>query len=143
MIRFEPRLHINGEAAGQIENMLMPLFESPTVMMTEGYPFPLAAENADNGVRVRAATGEEVTAFLTLGIAAHPDDFVWPGDPAMPTGQEIEAFCSVKAMTLLHQILLRLRANDYEVVQTKSAKTCQNSCTGYVRIWRVELQQAV
>jgi hypothetical protein len=90
MIRFEPRLHIDSEAAGQIESMLMPLFESPTVVGTNAYSFPLAAEITDDGVLVRAATGEEVTAFLTLGIAAHRDDFVWPGDPAMPTGREIE-----------------------------------------------------
>lgn len=90
MIRFEPRLHIDSEAAGQIETMLMPLFESPTVLVTEAYSFPLAAEITDDGVLVRAATGEEVTAFLTLGIAAYPDDFVWLGDPAMPTGREIK-----------------------------------------------------
>ncbi len=90
MIRFEQRLRIDSEAAGQIEMMLMPLFESPTVVVTDAYSFPLAAEITDDGVLVRAATGEEVTAFLTLGIAAHPDDFFWPGDPAMPTGLEIE-----------------------------------------------------
>ncbi len=90
MIRFEQRLRIDSKATGQIETMLMPLFESPTVVVTGAYSFPLAAEITDAGVPFRAATGEEVTAFLTLGIAAHPDDFVWPGDPAMPTGREVE-----------------------------------------------------
>jgi len=90
MMKFEPRLHIDGQTAGQIEDMLMPLLESPTVVITDGYPFPLAAETVRNGVLVRAATGDEVTAFLTMGDVPNPDDFAWPGDPAFPAGREIE-----------------------------------------------------
>ena len=90
MVRFEPRLHIDTETGGQIESMLTPLSESPTVVVTDGYPFPLAAEIVTDGVWVRAATGEEMTAFLTAGDVPNPDDFDWPGDPALPTGREIE-----------------------------------------------------
>lgn len=90
MVRFEPRLHIDTETGGQIESMLTPLWESPTVVVTDGYPFPLAAELVKDGVWVRAATGEETTAFLTAGDVPNPDDFDWPGDPALPTGREIE-----------------------------------------------------
>jgi hypothetical protein len=90
MLRFEPRLYIDAETGGQIESMLMPLLESPTVVVTDGYPFPLAAEIVKDGVWVRAATGEEMTAFLTVGDIPDADGLVWPGDPAMPTGREIE-----------------------------------------------------
>jgi len=89
MMRFEPRLHIDSETAGQIESTIMPLLESPTVIVTDAYPFPLAAEIAGDGVRVRAATGDELTTFLTIGEAPNPDDFEWPGDPALPAGREI------------------------------------------------------
>ena len=41
-------------------------------------------------VCVRAATGEEMTAFLTVGDVPNSDDFEWPGDPALPAGREIE-----------------------------------------------------
>jgi hypothetical protein len=90
MVRFEPRLRIDSETGGQIESMLMPLLESPKVVVTDGYPFPLAAELVKDGVWVRAATGEEMTVFLTAGDVPNPDDFDWPGDPALPTGREIE-----------------------------------------------------
>jgi hypothetical protein len=90
MVRFEPRLYIDAETGGQIETMLMPLLESPTVVVTDGYPFPLAAEIVKDGVWVRAATGEEVTSFLTTGGIPDADGLLWPGDPAMPTGHEIE-----------------------------------------------------
>lgn len=90
MVRFDPRLHIDTEAGGQIENMLMPLLESPAVIVTDGYPFPLAAEIVQDGVWVRAAMGEEMTAFLTVGDIPDADGLKWPGDPAMPTGREIE-----------------------------------------------------
>jgi hypothetical protein len=90
MVRFEPRLHIDADTAGQIESMLMPLLEWPTVVVTDGYPFPLAAEIVSDGVWVRAATGEEMTAFLTMGDIPDVDGLKWPGDPAMPTGREIE-----------------------------------------------------
>ena len=50
MIRFEPLLHIDSEAARQIETMLMPLFVSATVVVTDAYSFPLAAEINDDGV---------------------------------------------------------------------------------------------
>jgi hypothetical protein len=90
MVRFEPRLYIDAETGGQIETMLMPLLESPTVVVTDGYPFPLAAEIVKDGVWVRAATGEEMTAFLTMGDVPNPDGLIWPGDPAIPTGREIE-----------------------------------------------------
>ena len=90
MMKFEPRLHIDGGTAGQIEDMLMPLLESPTVVVTEAYPFPLAAEVKKDGVWVRAATGEELTGLLTTGDVPNPDDFPWPGDPALPSGREIE-----------------------------------------------------
>jgi hypothetical protein len=68
----------------------MPLLESPTVIVSDAYPFSLAAEIAGDGVRVRAATGEEMTAFLTVGDVPSADVFEWPGDPALPTGHEIE-----------------------------------------------------
>jgi hypothetical protein len=90
MVRFEPRLYIDAETGGQIETMLMPLLESPTVVVTDGYPFPLAAEIVNDDVWVRAATGEEMTAFLTMGDIPNADGLKWPGDPAMPTGHEIE-----------------------------------------------------
>jgi hypothetical protein len=90
MVRFEQRLHIDTETGGQIESMLTPLLESPTVVVTDGYPFPLAAEIVKDGVWVRAATAEEMTSFLTVGDMPNPDDFDWPGDPALPTGREIE-----------------------------------------------------
>jgi hypothetical protein len=90
MMRFEPRLHIDAETAGLIESTCMPLLESPTVIVTDAYPFPLAAESVGDEVRVRAATGEEMTAFLTVGGVPNPDDFEWPGDPALPAGREIE-----------------------------------------------------
>jgi hypothetical protein len=90
MMRFEPRLHIDSETAGQIESTIMPLLESPTVIVTDAYPFPLAAEIVGDEVRVRAATGDELTAVLTVGDAPNPDDFEWPGDRGLPTGREIE-----------------------------------------------------
>jgi hypothetical protein len=90
MMRFEPRLHIDAETAGLIESTFMPLLESPTVIVTGAYPFALAAEIVGDEVRVRAATGDELTAFLTVGDAPNPDDFEWPGDPGLPTGREIE-----------------------------------------------------
>jgi hypothetical protein len=89
-MRFEPRLHIDAETAGLIESTTMPLLESPTVIVTDAYPFALAAEIVGDEVRVRAATGDELTAFLTVGDAPNPDDFEWPGDPGLPTGREIE-----------------------------------------------------
>jgi hypothetical protein len=88
MMRFEPRLHIDAETAGLIESTTMPLLESPTVIVTDAYPFPLAAEIVGDAVHVRAATGDELTAFLTLGDAPNPDDFEWHGDPALPAGRE-------------------------------------------------------
>jgi hypothetical protein len=90
MMRFEPRLHIDAETAGLIESTTTPLAESPTVIVTDAYPFPLAAEIVGDEVCVRAATGEEMTAFLTVGDVPNPDDFEWPGDPALPAGREIE-----------------------------------------------------
>jgi hypothetical protein len=90
MMRFEPRLHIDAETAGLIESTTMPLLESPTVIVAGAYPFALAAEIVGDEVRVRAATGDELTAFLTVGDASNPDDFEWPGDPALPAGREIE-----------------------------------------------------
>jgi hypothetical protein len=90
MMRFEPRLHIDAETAGLIESTTMPLLESPTVIVTDAYPFPLAAEIVGEWVRVRAATGEEMTAFLTVGDLPSGDDFEWPGDPALPAEREIE-----------------------------------------------------
>jgi hypothetical protein len=89
-MRFEPRLHIDAETAGLIESTCMPLLESPTVIVSDAYPFPLAAEIAGDGVRVRAATGEEMTAFVAVGDVPSTDDFEWPGDPAVPAGHEIE-----------------------------------------------------
>jgi hypothetical protein len=89
MMRFEPRLHIDAETAGLIESTFMPLLESPTVIVTGAYPFALAAEIVGDEVHVRAATGDELTAFLTVGDAPNPDDFEWPGDPALPAGREI------------------------------------------------------
>jgi len=76
MMRFEPRLHIDAETAGLIENTTLPLLESPTVIVGDA-------------VHVRAATGDELTAFLTVGDAPNPDDFEWPGDPALQAGREI------------------------------------------------------
>ena len=90
MIQFEPRLHIDDETADQLEGMLLPLFESPTVLMTDAYAFPLAAEIVDEVVRVRAATGEEMTEFLTAGDIPNDDGVEWSGDPAMPAGREID-----------------------------------------------------
>jgi hypothetical protein len=69
MVRFEPRRHIGTETDGQIESMLMPLLESPTVIVSDGYPFPLAAEIVGDEVRVRAASEEKMTYFLTVGEA--------------------------------------------------------------------------
>jgi hypothetical protein len=89
MMRFEPRMHIDAETAGLIENTTLPLLESPTVIVTDAYPFALAAEIVGDEVQVRAATGDELTAFLTVGDAPNPDDFEWPGDPALPAGREI------------------------------------------------------
>ncbi|OYV49620.1 MAG: hypothetical protein B7Z77_07540 [Acidocella sp. 20-58-15] len=90
MVSFHPRLHIDTETGGQIESTLMPLLESPTVIVADGYPFPLTAELVKDGVSVRAATGEEMTAFLTKGDIPDAEGLKWPGDPAMPTGREIE-----------------------------------------------------
>jgi hypothetical protein len=90
MMRFEPRLNIDSETAGLIESTTLPLLESPTVIAADAYPFPLAAEIVGDEVRVRAATGEEMTAFLTVGDVPNPDEFEWPGDPAVPAGREIE-----------------------------------------------------
>ncbi len=89
MMRFEPRLHIDAETAGLIESTCMPLLESPTVIVSDAYPFSLAAEIVGDEVHVRAATGDELTAFLTIRDAPNPDDFEWPGDPAVPAGREI------------------------------------------------------
>jgi len=90
MMRFEPRLHIDAETAGVIESTTRPLLESPTVIVTDAYPFPLAAEIVGDAVHVRAATGKEMTAFLTVGDVPSSDDFEWPGNPALPAGREIE-----------------------------------------------------
>jgi len=90
MMRFEPRLHIDAETAGLIESTTMPLLESPTVIVTDAYPFPFAAEIVGDAVHVRAATGDELTAFLTVGDAPNPDDFEWPGDKALPARREME-----------------------------------------------------
>jgi len=90
MMRFEPRLHIDAEMAGLIESTTMPLLESPTVIVTDAYSFPLAAELVGDEVHVRAATGEEMTALLTVGDMPNPDDFEWPGDPALPARREIQ-----------------------------------------------------
>ena len=90
MMRFEPRLHIDAGTAGLIESMCKPLLESPMVTVTDAYPFALAVEIVGDEVHVRAATGDELTAFLSVGDAPNPDDFEWPGDPALPAGREIE-----------------------------------------------------
>ena len=84
MISFEPRLHIDAETADLIESTTMPLLESPTVIVTDAYSFPLAAEIAGDGVRVRAATGEEMTAFVAVGDVPSTDDFEWPGPFRVP-----------------------------------------------------------
>ncbi len=89
MICFDERLHIDAIAAEQIVSMLLPLFESPTFLICDGYPFPLAAEFHKGSRRVRPATGKEITDFFTMGIP-NPDDFEWPGDPASPLGQELD-----------------------------------------------------
>jgi hypothetical protein len=89
MMRFEPRLHIDAGTAGLIESMCKPLLESPMVTVTDAYPFALAVEIVGDEVHVRAATGDELTAFLSVGDAPNPDDFEWPGDPALPAGHEI------------------------------------------------------
>jgi hypothetical protein len=89
MIEFSERLHIDAIAAGQIESMLLKPFESPTVLISDAYPFPLAAELHKGSIRVRAATGGEITEFFTIGIS-NPDDFAWPGDPASPLGEELD-----------------------------------------------------
>jgi hypothetical protein len=90
MMRFEPRLHIDAVTAGLIESTTTRSTESPTVNVTDAYPFALAAEIVGYEVRVRAATGDELTAFLTVGDVPNSDDFEWPGDPALPAGREIE-----------------------------------------------------
>jgi hypothetical protein len=84
MMKFEQRLHIDAETAGLIESTCMPLLESPTVIVSDAYPFSLAAEIAGDKVWVRAATGEEMTAFLTVGDVPSPDDFEWPGPFRVP-----------------------------------------------------------
>jgi hypothetical protein len=66
MMRFGPCLHIDAETTGLIESACMPFLESPTVIVTDAYPFPLAAEIVRDAVRVRAATGDELAAFLTV-----------------------------------------------------------------------------
>jgi hypothetical protein len=90
MVTFDERLHIDAETAGQIEGVVMLPLESPTVLITDAYSFALAAEMVSGGVRVRAATGDELTAFLTRGDVPNPDHFAWPGDPGLPAGREID-----------------------------------------------------
>ena len=48
------------------------------------------AEVVDRRLRLRAATGDEVTDLLTTGEKTTQDGIDWPGDPAAPTGREIE-----------------------------------------------------
>jgi hypothetical protein len=90
MVVFDQRLHLDTGTAGQIEAMLSLVLELPTVVLAAGYPFPLTAKIAGEDVWVRAATSEETTAFLTAGDVPNADGLDWPGDPAMPTGREIE-----------------------------------------------------
>ncbi len=53
MMKFEPRLHIDAGTAGLIESTTTPLAVSPTVIVTDAYPFPLAAERG--GTRCASA----------------------------------------------------------------------------------------
>ncbi len=58
--------------------------------MTDAYPFPLTPELVNREVRLRAATGDEVTELLTTGGFPPEPGVQWPGDPALALGREVE-----------------------------------------------------
>ena len=83
----DPRLGLSDEAVRRIAEVAVP---DGCAFINEVAPFPLTAETVDGQMRLRAATGDEVTDLLTTGDGASADGINWPGDPATPTGREIE-----------------------------------------------------
>ena len=83
----DPRLGLSEEAVRRIAEVAVP---DGCAFINELAPFPLTAEIVDGQMRLRAATGDEVTELLTTGDFASVDGISWPGDPATPTGREIE-----------------------------------------------------
>ena len=83
----DPRLGLPEEAVRLIAEVAVP---DGCAFINELAPFPLTAEIVDATMRLRAATGDEVTELLTTGDGASADGISWPGDPATLTGREIE-----------------------------------------------------
>lgn len=83
----DPRLGLSDEAVRRIAEVAVP---DGCAFINELAPFPLTAEIVDGQIRLRAATGDEVTELLTTGDGTSADGISWPGDPATQTGREIE-----------------------------------------------------
>ena len=90
-MRFDPRLRIADDVAGQIAAFIVP---DGTAFLTDAYPFPLTAETVAGQPHVRAATGEEVTTLLTTGGFPPEEEIDWPGDPAMAADRQVEWQCN-------------------------------------------------
>lgn len=89
-IRFDPRLRVPDSAMYDIELAAADPLERVTVFMTDRYNFLLAAEIVGEEILIRAATGDEVSEFLTSGAVEDEENRDWPGDPAESTGHRIE-----------------------------------------------------
>lgn len=83
----DPGLRIPKDTADQISAAAVP---GSGAFLTDAYPFPLTAELVNREVRLRAATGDEVTELLTTGGFPPEPGVQWPGDPALAPGREVE-----------------------------------------------------
>ena len=86
-MRIDPGLRIPKDTADQISAAAVP---GNGAFLTDAYPFPLTADLADREVRLRAATGDEVTELLTTGGFPPEPGVEWPEDPALALGREVE-----------------------------------------------------
>jgi hypothetical protein len=82
-----PGLRIPKDTADQISAAAVP---GSGAFLTDAYPFPLTPELVNREVRLRAATGDEVTELLTTGGFPPEPGVQWPGDPALALGREVE-----------------------------------------------------
>ena len=83
----DPELRLPKDTADQISAAAVP---ANGAFLTDAYPFPLTAELVNRELRLRAATGDEVTELLTTGGFPPEPGAKWPGDPALALGREVE-----------------------------------------------------
>ena len=86
-MRVDSRLRMSAALAEQITAVAV---TDGAAFLTDVYPFPLVSEMVGDELQIRAASGEKVTALLTIGEVPSDDEVRWAGDPAQAIGREIE-----------------------------------------------------